>query len=263
MKQIMKIVNCLHAQFKAIMPFKKLPEIVKLNDLADRPLVFNIYSPVERYRIADYGGEREALKRFLEMLEPTDVFYDIGASVGLFTISVASLLTQGKVYSFEPDVSTRDRLIENIRLNQLNNVNVVKWAVSDSEGDTTLYTNGVTGFAPSLALQKRAGAPTERLCVPTCSLDTALSRKELDLPTVLKIDIEGAEALCLKGSKRLLKGEFGKRPRILYLEIHPDFLADFNSSEIEIKSFILNLDYELRWSQKRDTQEHLCYFYSK
>ena len=263
MTKIKRIIKRLYNTVKPIMLIKKSPELIILKDISTKPLKFNVYSSVERYRVADYGGEREVIERFIGMLEPTDVVYDIGASVGLFTISVASLLTQGIVYSFEPDTSTRARLLENIRLNQLNNVKIVEWAVSDCEGDVTLYTDGVAGFAPSFVLQKRDGAPTGQLCVPTCSIDTAISCKELNLPTVLKIDIEGAEGLCLKGCKRLLKGEFGKRPRILFLEIHPDFLPDFNSSADEIKHFMLDLDYELQWREERAEQEHLCYISSR
>jgi FkbM family methyltransferase len=244
---------------RATLLHKKFHEEIILDDLGIRPLKFNVYSPVERYRVAEYGGEREVLNRFLNMLEPTDVVYDIGASVGLYTIAAASFSDQSKVYSFEPDPDTRARLQENVRLNQLNNVQLVTWAVSDQEGEILLYTNGATGFAPSLVLQDRPGAPTGQVRVSTCSLDIALSRDELPLPNALKIDIEGAEALCLRGCKQLLRGELGRHPRILLLELHPEFLPYFDSSVEEIKQFLMDLNYELRWAQVRDAQEHLCY----
>jgi FkbM family methyltransferase len=239
----------------------KFPERVTLSDFS-KSLKFNVYSPVERYRVVKYGGEREVLERFLDMLEPTDVVYDIGASVGLYTIAVASLVNQGAVYSFEPDLDTCARLKENVQLNQLSNVHIVTWAVSDQEGEVILYTDGAAGFAPSMTLQDRQGAPTGEVRVATRSIDIALSRDELPPPDVLKIDIEGAEVLCLKGCKRLLGGEFGKRPRALLLELHPGFLPSFDSSPEEVKQLMQNSSYELRWAQQRADQEHICYVYS-
>lgn len=225
----------------------------------DESYKFKVYSPVEYYRIVEYGGERDVLERFLEVLKPTDVFYDIGASVGLYTVIAAALLTQGEVYSFEPDPSTCTRLEENIRLNRLNNVHVVKWAVSDTQGEVVLYSDGVKGYAPSFILQNRPGAPTGQVCVPTSTLDIAISHNDLSLPDVLKIDIEGAEALCLRGSAQLLEGAFAKRPRIVFIEIHPEFLPKFGSSADEIKKMMLGFGYRILWSQKRDNQEHVCY----
>ncbi len=234
------------------------PRMITLADFAEL-LCFKVYNPVERYRIEAYGGEREVLQRFLALLGPGDVVYDIGASVGLYTVAVATFLRQGVVYAFEPDPTTRARLEENVGLNQLNNVYPVAWAASDREGEAILYTDGVSGFAPSMAAQQRPGAPRGQVAVSTRSIDSALSRNELPVPDVLKIDIEGAEGLCLAGSKRLLGGQYGQRPRALMLELHPGFLPAFGTSPEEIKGLIESLGYELNWSQLRAEQEHLCY----
>lgn len=239
--------------------FSTFPQSIILSDLGVRSLKFNVHSAVERHRVANYGGEREVLERFLNMLKPTDVVYDIGASIGLYTIAVASFLDQGTVCSFEPDPSTRARLEENMLLNQLDNVHLISWAVSDHEGEVTLYSDGAAGYAPSLVLQDRPGAPTGQVRVLTRPLDLALSRNELPPPDVLKIDIEGAEAACLKGGKQLLEGRFGQRPRMIFLEVHPDFLPAFGSSVEEIQQFMANLGYEACWSQMRSAQEHFCY----
>jgi FkbM family methyltransferase len=243
----------------------RFPQTIRLDDLGDQvrvqgpPPRFHVYSPVERYRIAEYGGERETLLRFLHTLQAGDVVYDVGASVGLFTITAARLIGPGVIYSFEPDSSTRARLEENVRLNHLENVHVVAWAVSDRDGQLTLFSDGASGFAPSMVRQVRPGAPKGETIVQTRSLDMALASGELRPPDVLKIDVEGAEALCLRGCQRLLRGEFGKPPRALFIELHPDLLPALDSSPQEVEELLEKLGYRLSWAQERAAQKHLCY----
>jgi FkbM family methyltransferase len=244
---------------KALLRRRRFPYIVTLRDLGGGALSFRVYSPVERHRVAEYGGEREILQCFLGLLKPDDVVYDIGASVGLFTVAAARRVARGVVYTFEPDPDTRARLIENVALNQLENVHVMPWAVSDSASEVVLYTDGAAGFAPSFVRQERPGAPTGQVRVSTRALDDALAQNELPLPDVLKIDIEGAEALCLAGAARLLQGAFGSRPRVLLLELHPDVLPAFGSSLAALSDRVIGFGYRLAWSQTRAAQAHHCY----
>lgn len=224
-------------------------------------LRFEAFSPVEHHRIANYGDEREFLNFFLSQLIPQDVVFDIGASVGLFSIHAASLLEQGKVIAFEPDFETLERLKFNVKLNkQLTNIHYISWAVSDTQSEATLYTDGASGCAPTLKKQLgRSNAPKGEIKIKTNTLDNALLTGELPLPTALKIDIEGAEILCIKGAHRLLKGEFGRKPRLIFLEAHPDFLTSFNSNIEEVDDIIKKNGYASIWTRERDNQIHSCY----
>jgi FkbM family methyltransferase len=232
---------------------------VELSDIAEKTIKFNTYNPVEHYRIAQYGGEREALSYFLSLLRSSDIVYDIGASVGLYTVATATYVKQGKVYAFEPDPETQTRLEENVKINKLSNVTCVKWAVSDQEGKVMLYTDGAAGYAPSMMRQRRKGSPKRTILVAAHSLDTAIQNGIISTPSVIKIDIEGAEGLCLQGAKQLLGGRFGALPRVLFIELHPTFLLDFNTSAAEVRKVIREAGYRLQWKQTRDEQEHLCY----
>lgn len=236
------------------------PQKIILNDLTEKKLYFHAYSPVENYRIAMYGNEKDFLDKFISDLNSQDILFDIGASVGLMTVHAASILKYGKVFAFEPDPENRNRLRNNVNLNHLTNVEFIDWAVSDSLGEVTLFTDGAAGAAPTLREQKnRDIAPKGEVLVKTKTLDQAIIEKELPLPTVLKIDIEGAEILCLKGATKLLQGKLGKKPRLICVEIHPEFLPDFNSDEAEIHNLILESGYSVVWHQERDAQIH--YFY--
>jgi FkbM family methyltransferase len=224
-------------------------------------LYFEAFSPVEHYRIAHYGDEEGFLNFFLSKIISRDVVFDIGASVGLFSIHAASILDQGRVIAFEPDGETLERLKHNVKLNiGLSNVGYISWAVSNIQSEATLYTDGASGCAPSLKKQPgRTNAPKGKIRIQTNTLDHAIANGELPLPTVLKIDIEGAEILCLKGAQRLLKGAFGKKPRLIFLEAHPDFLTSFDSNVEEVNELIADNGYTVIWTQERDNQIHYCY----
>jgi hypothetical protein len=87
-------------------------------------------------------------------------------------------------------------------------------------------------------------------------LDNLIQDNIIEVPDNIKVDIEGAEILFLKGSIRTLSGDFGKKPRSIFLEIHPEFLADFESNEDEVRNILLNKGYKLVWESERDAQIH-------
>lgn len=238
----------------------RYPRTVAVENASGRHLRFRVHSPVEEHRTKDFGGERIALQWFTGRLRPGDVVYDIGASVGLYTAFTAAALREGQVYSFEPDPAIRARLIQNVSMNQLDNVTIVPWAVGDREEEISLYTSGAAGFSPSLAYQEaRAGAPKATVPVSMCSLDIALHRDVMRRPDVLKIDVEGAEELCLRGALGLLTGRFGQRPRMIFLELHPEFLGYFSSSAGDVERLLEHVGYEAVWTQGRDAERHTCY----
>jgi len=223
-------------------------------------LMFEALSPVENYRIAGYGDEEFFVGKFTESLKTDDVIFDIGASVGLITAHAAVFAKQGQVIAFEPDPETMERLKYNVSLNDISNVVFVSWAVSDSAGEVSLFTDGASGKAPTLREQiNREGAPKNQVTVQMRTLDDEISNGSLPLPTVLKIDIEGAEVLCLRGAQKLLSGQLGEKPRLIFLELHPEFLPSFGAHGEEVHNFVLNHGYSMVWEQKRDAQIHYCY----
>ena len=238
---------------------KSFPIKVELSAVSGK-LKFEAFSPVELFRTAQYGNEKEFVNKFIEKLFHDDIVFDFGASVGLITVHAASFLERGRVFAFEPDPETSKRLIHNVELNNLSNVEYIPWAVGDTNGETILFSDGASGFAPTLKKQKnRTGTPTGRIKIQSRTLDDAILSKDLPVPTVLKIDIEGAEILCLKGASELLSGGLGKKPRLIFLELHPDFLPSFNSSADQVHGMVLGFGYGVIWEHKREDQVHYCY----
>ncbi|NJO52766.1 MAG: FkbM family methyltransferase [Leptolyngbyaceae cyanobacterium RM2_2_4] len=190
-------------------------------------LKFEAFSSVEHYRIAGYGGEKSFLDKFTSLLKNDDIVFDIGASVGLMTVHAAAYAKEGKVIAFEPDPETMERLKHNVSLNKgVSSVMFLPWAASDRSEDVILFTDGASGCAPTLREQNnRKNAPKTQITVQTKSIDNEILSGNLPLPTVLKIDIEGAEILCLRGAKKLISGQLGKRPRLIFFRVTSRFFT--------------------------------------
>ena len=140
-----------------------------------------------------------------------DVVFDIGAHVGFYTLLASELVgPAGRVVAFEPVARNLSYLREHVRMNGAGNVEVVEAAVSDSEGEAMFLEAGQDQDQSIGGLDSAGG-----LRVRTVTLDDAVS-DGLPAPTCLKMDVEGAEALVLRGGSRVLKEA---RP-VIFLATH-------------------------------------------
>lgn len=201
-------------------------------------------------RTADYGYEMGSLAAFLFLLGPQDVVWDIGASVGLFTTHCAK--KAAKVVAFEPDPPTFARLKENVALNGLDaKVVFENCALGAENGELELFSDGLEGFAPAAA---RLGRHSRSFKVPVKTVD-GLVAAGLPAPTAVKIDIEGAEILALRGAVRTLNG--AEAPRLLFLEVHPQFLPAFGATAEDVLKIIQAAGYVMVGAQMRAEQNHV------
>lgn len=210
---------------------------------------FRCSNPIEVTRTVHFGGEPAPLGAFLFLLQDDDVVWDIGASVGLFTVHSAARVR--RVVAFEPDPATHRRLVENVQLNGLSDqVETHQLALGDRPGQLTLYTDGLSGMAPSVA---NLGRHQQNVVVPVHTLDDLVA-KGLPAPSVIKIDIEGAEMLCLSGASQSLNSP--QRPRLIFLEVHPQFLPSFGSTPDQLVELLQKSGYQEVSNQAREDQFH-------
>jgi FkbM family methyltransferase len=155
-------------------------------------------------------------------LKPGDVFYDVGANAGFFSLLATKCVGErGRVFAFEPLPENIETLHEQFRLNACRNGEVVAMAVSNRSGPTTLE-RGPDRSTAHLAETSAAG-----VCgcpVQTVTLDEFIQTHAR--PDVIKIDVEGAEIMLLQGAMRLLSG--AGRPKLL-IEFHSPELAQVGS----------------------------------
>lgn len=217
---------------------------------------FHINNPVEKFRLQKFGGEKDQLEELLSLLRADDILYDIGASVGAWSIPAAIKAAKGQVVSFEPDPENLDRLRKNYALNGVTNFKVLPVAVGSEEGEMELFTAGAYAASPSL---KPVNKISTSIQVKIETVDGLIARQEIPEPSVVKIDIEGAEMMALRGMTNLL-GSAG-RPRALVLELHPLFLPSFDTTLTEIFKFLIEKKYELGELASREDQV-LCTWFS-
>lgn len=211
-------------------------------------VAFHITCDIEKFRSAEFGGEEKFLREFVTRLLPFDIVWDIGASIGLFGLSAAIMANRGEVYCFEPDRQIASRLRENLLLNDVRNVRVLECAVSDKECHAELFTNGINGVSPSLRRQIREGAPEMAETVHCETIDNLLKKGLIKPASVVKIDIEGAEGMALRGMEYFLEMN---SPRHIFLEVHPKFLPDFECTEADCVSALTKLGYRPVWKEER------------
>ncbi len=156
------------------------------------------------YLVGTY--EEDAIEKFQTYLKPGGALYDIGANAGYFSLVGAKLLAEGgKVYAFEPMPDNLALLHKHLKINQLSNVEVLPLAVNDKGGTLTftysdnLSANTYVADSPMFNRQERT------LQVESTSLDQFMeSQSDLTPPTLIKIDVEGAEYDVLVGAKNTL-----------------------------------------------------------
>lgn len=176
-----------------------------------------------RFILGALEGEGGGATVYFNMLEPEqtaavaatlkkgDVFFDIGANVGYYTLLASRLVgREGKVVAFEPVIRNLAYLYQHMLLNKTSNVTIVSAACSDSLS-LAFFSSG-ENFATG---HIDGGTQENTLLVPTLSVD-AVAQKTGVSPNVMKIDVEGAELAVLKGAKTTL---LAGRPTI-FLSTH-------------------------------------------
>jgi FkbM family methyltransferase len=122
-----------------------------------------------------------------------DVVVDSGTYPGEFTIYAARKAS--RVIALEPNEENANTLIENLKLNDLNNVEVIRKALWSFEGDMAFARKGLN-FSVD---------PNGSSIVPVTTLDAIARDHDLDRLDFVKMDVEGAEIQALKGSQKVLQ----------------------------------------------------------
>ncbi len=179
-----------------------------------------------------------------KILRQDDVFIDVGANQGEFTLLAASICYQGHVYAFEPVAVNYKLLKENIGLNHFKQVSTFDVGlfneVKTTEIFTPVFNDGGQGLNEGVSTlfkpENDQEIQTEEIKLAV--FDDLLFGK-LERFDVLKIDIEGAELFALQGMKRSLE-KF--KPQILIEINHPSDQSHGYSPK-DIVQFLNSLGY--------------------
>ena len=140
-----------------------------------------------------------------------EVIVDLGSNAGFSVLFFKSVYPNARIVAVEPHTGTFQRL--RINTSHLDGVELVNAAVTDRDGETTLFSGSESWAA---ALTPSADRRTETV-IPAVTLQRIV--EDLDLPRIdlLKMDIEGAEEQVLASSASVLR-----QTRSLIFEYHQE-----------------------------------------
>ncbi len=166
---------------------------------------------------------------------PGDVCFDVGGWRGFFA-GVMALAGARKVYTFEPSPVNRPLIEQLITLNPRLPIEHLPVAVGEEEGRAAFE------LMPESSMGKLSTSPFQRdargqnqIEVKVVTLDELVASGRVEAPQVLKIDIEGAEGMALRGARRVLSDV---KPRIL-MEVHSEALLSECRALLEAHGYVL------------------------
>jgi FkbM family methyltransferase len=172
---------------------------------------------------ARYGlGEYEGMAFAVHALRPDDLFCDVGANAGVYTILAAGTVG-ARAIAIEPISDTFDLLMQNVYANALSDR-------VDAHRNGVGRTGGQLRFTSKLWSFNHVAAPGEpdTVDVEVRTLDDILAGRT---PTLLKIDVEGFEAEVLAGAPRALSDAGLKA---IIIEVADEHLRRYETSGLEL-----------------------------
>lgn len=205
--------------------------------IKDLPFKLIVQPKVEIWRAADFWLKERETIAWIDSFQSNSVFWDIGANVGVFSLYNSIRKGNFATIAFEPGEENFNRLIENVRINEINSPLIYKQeAVSDFDGCSMFFIPksgiGRSGGQLGEAIDQKGDKfiPSGAYQVNTHTIDTL--SKALGVPNYIKIDVDGQEWKILQGGVGTLLDDAVK-----------GVLVEVNNSTIDITAFMLGLGF--------------------
>jgi FkbM family methyltransferase len=184
----------------------------------------------------------------LRMISRGDVVVDVGANVGFFSLLMGLLVgPEGRVIGFEPGENNIPRLIANIALTRLKNIELVEKPASNAAEGISFYLNADDSGGNALwdpgefPGNERSKSRPQIVTLQATTIDAEITRLALPTPKLIKVDTEGAEHRVLAGARGLLNG--CNVPYII-AELHEFGLAKLGSSQMDFRRYMEGFGYD-------------------
>ena len=183
--------------------------------------------------------EQTAYRAFVDELRPDSVVFDVGAHIGTYTLLAAGRVRAplGRVIAYEPHARTREYLRQHLGWNRGGDqVLVREVCCGAAPGSADFYclpgqTEGTNGLVPVPGFERQTAEVT--------TVDEEAQRLGC-MPTLIKIDVEGAEWDVLKGAEAVLS----RSKPVLLLSLHPHALAQQGCSPDTVLNWLRERRYD-------------------
>jgi FkbM family methyltransferase len=221
----------LHTPLPGHPPFELPPEAVELDTAVGTLWFDGADDQLIRWVRSQGVWEADVMKLLARTLRPGDTFVDVGAHVGFHSVLAGQLVgPTGKVFAVEPAPWAVELLRANVWRHGLD-VTVLPFAASDAAGTVRLALEGAHRSGAHLTEAQDA------VEVEAAQLDELLPDVAVD---VLKVDVEGAEPLVLRGASNLL----ARSPRLLAVVEFRNERHLSGESPQEVLAFYASLGFE-------------------
>lgn len=182
--------------------------------------------------------ESDVFPAFCHLVKKDDVFVDVGANVGYYSILAAK--AGAHVYAFEPIPATYQRLCRNIEINQLATVRTFCAGLGEKADSKIFYYNQMCSSSSSrVNLACHFEGTAVQVECPIVTLDEICVQEKIDRVDLIKCDVEGGELSVFRGGVETLKKH---RPYVL-CEMLRKWTAKFHYHPNEIIQLFSSLGY--------------------
>jgi len=247
----------------ALLELRNSIAIVARLDYAPHEIFLHVDSQTEYdTRLHSCQKEPDTVDWIERFMKPGDVFYDVGANIGAYSLVAAKCFAGAvKVYAFEPAFQNFSQLCRNILLNHCQEI-VVPLSVALS-GRTRIDTFNHRDLTPGGALHTLGeaidykGDPFQpALTQPVISyrIDDLIEQFKLPAPNHIKIDVDGKELAVLQGAAQTLASN---ALRSIVVELEE------GDNEARICEFVISKGFQLEASHHRRTPRMLNCIFSR
>ncbi len=146
---------------------------------------------------------------WIDSFEPGDLFWDIGANVGIYSIYAAARAI--RTFSFEPHFANYGQLCATIALNDVQHL-VTPLCLAFASGKSVSEMNlasldvgtSMSNFGAALDFRGNAFNPAFRQGMVGYDIDSFVADFGVEVPTHIKIDVDGIELAIVEGARRTL-----------------------------------------------------------
>lgn len=164
--------------------------------------------------------EKFATEFFKSFLNEEDTILEIGANIGYYVLLENKIANNGKIFAFEPLLFNRKLLNMNVKLNDVNNIEIFPFALGDQNKEQKFYIYKKRNW--SSFNKNIKGEIVSSEIVKTITIDDFVEEYLGDTsPTVLRMDVEGYEYEVIKGATNTIASCNNLK---IFMEIHSHIL---------------------------------------
>jgi FkbM family methyltransferase len=245
--EINKVLRNINKPLQAILPGKiKIPPsgILSIQNSGGKKLKIKTNQTNYLTHLIFWEGYQnfEYTDIFIDLIRKVNVFYDIGANIGYYSLLAEMENSDIKVVGFEPAKGPLFFFRENVRINNFQKIKIEEIALSEKEGEITFYeikNKKYSYLEHNLAGESNAGSKTTdrnfvKTQVKTTTLDKYIIENKEEMIDLIKMDTEGTEHLILENASIVLE------------KMKPIFICEtlFNKIESKLETIFLKYGYE-------------------